>query len=226
MDVTEQINDIHRRYGGSDNTAPGNLSASKKLNYANGATFQKAIEESVTVIPFTFNYQDSVGLFGADNIFVKVNVNVLDSGNEPYSEPFWDALIVGDNNLIPDPYYANAIDNINADPGMVNDFEPALFSNKLPDQFLWNQKVSIDLANLKTGNKYIDSWFDVRLYTKTREEHAYDKMYINKTDYFYIGFHARNTRRLPYNVDCTIGKEYISSYEITEDNKCYIAREG
>ena len=226
MNVTEQINNIHMQYGGSDNTAPGCLSASKKLNYANGATFQNAIEEKITVIPFTLNYKDTVGLFGAENIFVKINVNVIDSGNEAYSEPFWEALAVGEDGSIPDPFYNNALEDPITDLVPVNDFDPSDINNILPDQNLWHQKVSIDLTNLKTGNKYIDSWFDVRLYTKTREEHAYDKMYINKNDYFYIGFHARNTRRLPYNVDCTIGKEYISSYEITEDNKRYIAREG
>ena len=67
---------------------------------------------------------------------------------------------------------------------------------------------------LKTGNKYIDAWFDVRLYTKNREEHPYDKMYVRLNDFFYIGFHARNTRRLPYNVKCVIGQEYLSGAEV------------
>ena len=75
----------------------------------------------------------------------------------------------------------------------------------MPDSY-----VSVDLENLKTGNKYIDNWFDVRLYSKSREEHPYDKMYVRLNDYFYIGFHARNTKRLPYNVKCVIGREYIS----------------
>ena len=64
--------------------------------------------------------------------------------------------------------------------------------------------------------KYADTvaWFDVRLYTKAREEHPYDEMYLPPTDYFYIGFHARNTRRLPYNVECLIGTGYKPKSEV------------
>ena len=69
---------------------------------------------------------------------------------------------------------------------------------------------NVDLSNLKTNNKFIDNWFDVRLYNKNRKEHPYDKMFVRMTDYFYIGFHARNTKRLPYNVQCIIGNEYVS----------------
>ena len=38
MDVTEQIQNIHIKYGGSDSTNPSVLSASKKLNYAIGSS--------------------------------------------------------------------------------------------------------------------------------------------------------------------------------------------
>jgi hypothetical protein len=84
--------------------------------------------------------------------------------------------------------------------------------------------LSIDLKNLKTGNTYIDSWLDVRLYTADREEHPYDRMYIRENDFFYIGFHARNTRRLPYNVDCLVGDVYVREDSLTDDERRYIAR--
>ena len=94
----------------------------------------------------------------------------------------------------------------------VNEYDPArILGDSLigkPDSY-----VSVDLNNLKTGNKYIDAWFDVRLYNKATEEHPYDKMYVRMNDFFYIGFHARNTRRLPYNVKCVIGQEYLSGLE-------------
>ena len=77
-----------------------------------------------------------------------------------------------------------------------------------------NPYVGVSLSNLKTGNKYIDAWFDVRLYTKAREEHPYDEMYLPVKDYFYIGFHARNTKRLPYNVECLIGTGFKTKNEI------------
>ena len=31
--------------------------------------------EKVTIIPYTINYKDTVGLFGKENHFVRVNVN-------------------------------------------------------------------------------------------------------------------------------------------------------
>ena len=65
----------------------------------------------------------------------------------------------------------------------------------------------VELKNLKTGNKYIDAWLDVRLYNQYYDEHPYDIMYVKQKEPFYIGFHARNTRRLPYNVLCAISEE-------------------
>ena len=77
-----------------------------------------------------------------------------------------------------------------------------------------------ELENLKTGNKYIDTWFDVRLYKSNREEHPYDKMFVRDKDHFYIGFHARNTKRLPYNVKCTVGQQLI--FGLPEEERRYI----
>jgi hypothetical protein len=105
-------------------------------------------------------------------------------------------------------YYTGVIDE-SKDLTTVNTYDPALIRRDRLGN-LSNAYVSVDLENLKTGNKYIDSWFDVRLYSKAREEHPYDKMYVRLNDFFYIGFHARNTKRLPYNVKCVIGREYIS----------------
>ena len=90
---------------------------------------------------------------------------------------------------------------------IVNTYEPSEISNDL-SQFK-NMYVRLDLRNLKTGNKYIDSWFDVRIYTRDKKEYPYDTIYINRNDYIYLGFHARNTRRLPYNVEMDIGYEYL-----------------
>ena len=88
--------------------------------------------------------------------------------------------------------------------------------------FIPNGVVRVDLENLKTGNRFIDAWFDVRLYTKDRQEYSYDTMYIGVNDYFYIGFHARNTKRLPYNVRMTVGSEIISSYNLTSEQRQYL----
>jgi len=98
-----------------------------------------------------------------------------------------------------------------ADKTIVNTFEPARFSGNRAFG-LTSSVVKIDLNNLKTGNKYIDSWLDVRLYNKAREEHPYDIMYVAPNSYFYVGFHARNTKRLPYNVKCVIGTKFSWYY--------------
>ena len=41
-------------------------------------------------------------------------------------------------------------------------------------------------------------------------------MYVRSNDYFYIGIHARNTKRLPFNVECVLGKEFLEYDAIQE----------
>ena len=79
-----------------------------------------------------------------------------------------------------------------------------------------NPKVSVVADDIGTGNIYIDNWFELMLYTRDQKMWGYDKMYVNPRDHFYLGFHARNTRQLPYNVTCTVGAEYISSQNIAD----------
>jgi hypothetical protein len=210
QDVTSQILKSHQIYGSSDNTNPAYLSANRSLNYAEGGSINKPEVDRVSIIPYTINYNDTVGLFGKENHFVRVNVNI----NKEYAfacfeEPGWECARItpGDMELF-NMYYTGVIDE-SKDLTTVNTYDPALIRRDRLGN-LSNAYVSVDLENLKTGNKYIDSWFDVRLYSKAREEHPYDKMYVRLNDFFYIGFHARNTKRLPYNVKCVIGREYIS----------------
>ena len=221
MDVTEEILRNHLIYGASDNTAPFTLAASKSLNYANGASIQKPIQERVTVIPRTLNYKDEVGLFGVENCFVRVNVDVpLDITLKCYEEPYWECARISEEEQDPTSYYEVAVIDYTKDFETVNTYEPANITTRTratTDSF-----ISVDLTNLKTNNIYVDDWLDVRLYTSERMEHPYDKMYVRLNDYFYIGFHARNTRRLPYNVNCLVGDELVSSADV-EDTR-YIAR--
>ena len=86
-----------------------------------------------------------------------------------------------------------------------------------------NPVVSIDLTNLKTGNKFIDTWFDVRLYNRQRIEHPYDRMYVKLDDVAYVGFHARNTKRLPYNVKVRVGDVFIDITDLSPDQLRYMA---
>mgnify|MGYP003335688965 CR=1 FL=1 len=219
IDVTQRILNRHTIYGASDNTQPQYLAANKSLNYANGGSITSPEVEKVSIIPFTINYKDAVGLFGKENHFVRVNVNI-DKSNAfaCFEEPGWECARISQEQLNAMSYYVQAEIDLTKDLTTVNTYDPAkIIENKVPN--LFDAYVSVDLENLKTGNKYIDNWFDVRLYTKEREEHPYDKMYVRLNDFFYIGFHARNTRRLPYNVKCVIGREYISG--LRPNSLCY-----
>ena len=212
MDVTQEILNNVLMYGASDNTAPQGLAASKSLNYAKGASIQKPVLEKVSVVPRRLKYADTVGLFGAENVFIKVDLNIKDTGNLCFEEPGWECLKITFGAFpIVDTYYTAVMD-VEKDLTTVNTYEPAQITNKLAN--IRNPYVGVSLANLKTGNKYIDAWFDVRLYTKSRQEHPYDEMYLPVSDYFYIGFHARNTKRLPYNVECLIGTGYKPKSEV------------
>ena len=215
QDVTPQILKSHQIYGASDNTNPAYLSANRSLNYAAGGSITKPELDKVTIIPYTINYQDTVGLFGKENHFIRINVNVDRSvAFACFDEEGWECAVMSQGlDLSTVNTYVPAVADPSLDLTTENTYEPAeVFSNNeltsKHDAF-----ISVDLENLKTGNKYIDSWFDVRLYTADRKEHPYNKMYVRLKDHFYIGFHARNTKRLPYNVKCVIGQEYVSGLE-------------
>lgn len=214
QDVTSQILKSHQIYGASDNTNPAYSSSNRSLNYATGGSIQSPEMDKVSIIPYTINYQDAVGLFGKENHFVRINVNINpEIALACFEEEGWECAIItaGLDTSIVNTYEPAEIDPL-LDLETVNQYDPAqILGNSL--SFKSDAYISVDLENLKTGNKYIDSWFDVRLYTAAREEHPFDKMYVRLNDYFYIGFHARNTRRLPYNVKCVIGQEYLSGLE-------------
>ena len=183
-------------------------------------TLQNAATERVTAIPYALSYKDTVGLFGAENIFVKVQLDIQSATsaftnvNIPENDyyPVWTFYETGVEN-----FYDTGVFDFALDRSPVNDYDPATISNDL--SAFSKPYVRIDLTNLKTGNKYIDSWFDVRLYTKDRIEYDYDTIYMGINDYFYLGFHARNTRRLPYNVKLEIGNEYLEFYDLTAEQK-------
>ncbi len=219
QDVTDQILKSHTIYGSSDYTNPAYSSSNRSLNYAVGGSIHRPELERVTIIPYTLKYQDSVGLFGKENHFVRVDVGInTEIAFACFDEPGWEcAALLPVNEGTVNTYEELDIDR-DADLTTINTYEPPkVTANSVSNKF--DGWVSIDLKNLKTGNKYIDSWLDVRLYRKDREEHAYDTMYVRLNDFFYIGFHARNTKRLPYNVECVIGREFIGGSEVDDRYK-------
>ena len=222
MDVTEEILYNHLIYGASDNTAPQGLSSSRALNYAAGPSITRPDKLNVSLIPYNLHYKGTVGLFGTENYFVKVTVS-LDPNvvSKCFEEPFWECARIT-NAIEKDVYYDEAVIDYRKDFTTVNTYDPAQINMSLSTRF--DAYVSVDLNNLKTGNIYIDDWLDVRLYTAQREEHPYDQMFVRQNDSFYVGFHARNTRRLDYNVDVIVGDTYISEKDMTDEQRSYIAR--
>jgi len=221
MDVTNEVNKLIENMGGSGTTNPAYSSASRSLNYAKSRNnIHNAANEKVTAIPYQLTYKDTLGLFGAENVFIKVQLNIQSASstftNIQNSEnsyfPVWTFPETGTTN-----FYDTAEFDFTVDTVEVNDFEPSAINNNLSD--FVDPYVRIDLTNLKTGNKYIDNWFDVRIYTANREEYAYDTIYLSINDFFYLGFHARNTRRLPYNVQLDIGSEYIEYLDMSAEQK-------
>ena len=219
MNVTKQINKSHLIYGSSDYTAPHRTAAGKALNYAKGASIHKPEQQTVGIVPYTLKYQGQTGLFGAENYFVKINLDIRrDATYACYEELYWQC-----GNIL---YVDRNPEDIGYNPGLVQNLEMPIDNTFVQAEVNANTLpvlngltyLSIDLNNIKTGVHQNDEWLDVRLYTSDRIEHPYDKMYIRPKDFFYIGFHARNTRRLNYNVECLIGAEYLT-FAAIEDKK-------
>ena len=60
---------------GAGSARPEYLSVNRSLNYAMGANnITSAKADRVTAAPAVRNYKDSVGLFGAENIFIRYDV--------------------------------------------------------------------------------------------------------------------------------------------------------
>ena len=215
LDVTEQIRRFHELYGGSDNTDQKGLAARKSLNYAKGPTLQQATRVRVGSIEYTIKFLGQIGLFGAENNYARVQLDVTQAvaGSDPDVDDYEPAVITYVNIPIENTYVQAEI-QFDEDLETVNTYEPARLTNIIPP--MNNPKVSVRVDNLKTGNIYIDSWLDVQLYTKHGEMWPYDIIYLSPKDYFYIGFHARNTRRLDYNVDCIIGEQYVPAAEVAD----------
>lgn len=222
MDITQEIQRNHIVYGTSDYTGPGHLAAAKSLNYARGASILKPDAITISVAPHTLRYEDTVGLFGAENYFLKVKLEIIgDVVKACYEEPSWDCALANYLGIENDYGWESAELDADGDPITLNSYDPAnIIANQLPK--IVNGHISVELHNLKVGNRFIDDWLDVRLYTMQREEHPFDIMYMRPNDFFYIGIHARNTKRLPYNIECVIGREYRSYESI--DNKQYVMR--
>ena len=225
MDVTQQINRSMIGTGGGS-SKPAYFSVNRSLNYARGSnSLINARQENVTAIPFSTNYKDTVGLFGAENVFLKIQLNIQNSLSlvngidiNDYTSATLDVSI-DDSDL----YWDTAFTDYSLDLNTVNTYDPAEIENDALD-FVPNALVKVDLSNLKTGNQYVDVWFDTRLYTPDRQPFEYDTMFLPLKGFFYIGFHARNTKRLPYNVSMTVEDKLYSENDLTSAQRKYLVK--
>lgn len=222
MDVTEEILLQNIIYGSSDNTNPNGLASSRSLNYAIGPSISRPDTAKIELIPYTLKFESAVGPFGTDNYFCKVTVR-LDPiyAAKCYEDEGWECARIQN---VEDyaPGWNQADIQQFKDTETVNTYDPANISFELvqrPDAYL-----SVDLENLKTGNHFIDAWVSTCLYTSHREMHPYKQMFIRSNDMFYLSISARNAYRLPYNVQCVVGKTYVSQSDMTDEQRRYIAK--
>jgi len=220
MDVTEQYLDSLRLYGGGEFSNRDSLVGSKSIVYGQGPSMQRAIEQTVTTIPFDITYKGDIGLMGTENIFFKIILNIQDTGNIDtcFEEPGWSCtrLLLAAPEL--DSNYDGVVVDSNASEGDSPTYIAAQFTNELPfDQD--DTLIGIRLINEGTGNIYEDANVDSRLYSICRFEHAFDDMLVGLTSTFYVGIHARNTKRNSYNVTCKLGTSFLKPEELTAEKK-------
>ena len=216
MDVTNQILEHHKVYGSSESTNQSYVASGKCFNYSKGNTIQRPIEYEITVLPFKADLKGEVGLFGAENVFFKFNLNAKDSGVICVEEPGWECPIIDQNlqpvnpadeyTFVPTDELGQAFIDFNAP-----ELDQVYISAELSYANYINNfnRFSVYLENKGTDNIYVDSHVDSRLYSIDRQEHPYELMYVATKDCVYVGVHARNTKRLPFDMTVYFGYETI-----------------
>ena len=221
MNVTAEINKNITQYGGSGSSREDYLSSNKSLNFAGGSNnINSAPAQIITAIPQFLSIEDEVGLFGSENIFMQIDLKVLSSStifiNIDYAEndyfPVW---TLNDKEIVND--YQTALFDFTLDRTIVNTYEPARISNDLSQYE--RPVISVTVKNNKTGNQYLDNWLDYQVYDKNKRPVEYDDFYIDIKSKFYLGFHARNTKRLPVNFSVAIGIEYLEYRDLTAQQR-------
>ncbi len=214
-DVSNELNEYQDSYGGSNLSNPAYYASTRQLNLSAASnTIGNATGQTLTTVPYELNYSDSIGLFGAENYYVKINLDILDTGNTYTIVNDYAGLTVGRDQPLVNTYLQAVEDDLQ-DLTTVNDFAPSVRGTGFGD--LLEPIISIRLENNGTGNIYNDSHVDARLYDRNYNEISDDKGLIDRKGVVYLGIHARNTRRLPYNISVHIGEEVKVRSEITDD---------
>ena len=216
MDVTNQILQHHKIYGASDSTNQEYVASGRCFNYSKGNTIQKPITYEINLFPYKVDLKGEVGLFGAENVFFKFTVNAKDSGVICIDETGWECADVNQNlqpvnpddeyTFVPTENLGQALVDFNTSE-LDGDYISAELS--YPNELKNFSQFSVYLENKGTNNIYVDSHVDSRLYNIERQEHPYELMYVGAKDCVYVGVHARNTKRLPFDMTIYFGYETI-----------------
>ena len=163
MNVTAEILKHDQVYSASDNTNPDRYASGKVLNYASGASITRPDVEEISVVPYNLHYEDSVGLFGVENYFLRINLNVVgDIVLAEYMEPGYNAAKIDLFDTSVSPSYSLAAKDDDApenDIGWNSAATPSLFLPNIGTE----SYLSVKLVNHETGNMYTDAHLDVRL---------------------------------------------------------------
>ena len=215
MDVTKEYNSKTTQYGGGVNKE-AYAAASKSLNLVKyGSSIQNAKQIPITVYPYILTFEDKVGLFGTENVFIKIKVNMQDvnpAGLQDF-DGYQPAVFNNSQQEFPDKHYVNY--KISDDATDTSPYLKAESGNRFPNYR--RPMSSVELKNLGVGNKYIDSFIDVALYDRNKNRISLSYGIIKGVDEFYIGVHARKGKRLPYRIQCEVGQLYTEYSELSDE---------
>lgn len=223
MDVTDEIRRRAETYS-TGTTNPAGLVASRSLQFAKGPTIDRAVVYRLSAIPQSLVYEDEVGLFGTENQYVRFELNAENilQGVDVEDADGYRTLLQDrstDMSVAGSDYEESVADDSVQESQAI--YQKAIFTSLFADTR--TTLISVDLTNLRTGNKYIDNWVDVRLYDSNKRPLEYDKLYITPIGSFTVGIHARKANRLPFKLKIDIGFEILSVFNVTEDQRRYIS---
>lgn len=218
MDVTQEVQQRALTYS-SGSTNPAGLVPNRSIQFAKGPTIDRAVVQRISAIPQTLIYEDTVGLFGTENQYVRFELN---------AEDIMQGVDVEDSDGYRTVLLVNIEESGDYDPAVLDDsvqedqsvYLKAVFESQVPD--MSTTRLSAKITNLKTGNQYVDNWVDVSLYDSNKTPREADKIYVTPRGRFTLGIHARKANRLPFRIQIDIGYEILSEFTMTDEQRRYM----
>ena len=218
MDVTQEVQQRALTYS-SGSTNPAGLVPNRSIQFAKGPTIDRAVVQRISAIPQTLIYEDTVGLFGTENQYVRFELN---------AEDIMQGVDVEDSDGYRTVLLVNIEESGDYDPAVLDDsvqedqsvYLKAVFESQVPD--MSTTRLSAKITNLKTGNQYIDNWVAVSWYYSNKMPREEDKIYVTPRGRFTLGIHARKANRLPFRIQIDIGYEILSEFTMTDEQRRYM----